>query len=245
MAWINRNHARLPLGLTPTMTPPEVVMPDLSISIEAAAECFQISNTSASGLAGMSSKRKPLDAYSGHSEFRRVKSPFVNLKSEERFRNIILGAFGFIISSMGLVASFMRMTNVSRSSASGSYLGGSVVGFLIMTVILGALWFSSLSLVFRSQKLRGYGGMDVSGDLLMFALVVLSIGLLVGVLSGIAVALGDATNPSASRAIPITLFALSLVPTMSSGLYLRYRFHRMRSRSTARAEPHDNESADE
>lgn len=193
----------------------------------------------------MSSKRKSVDGYSDYSDFRRVKSPFVNLKSEERFRNIILGAFGFVVSSMGLFASFMRMTHVSRSSASGSYIGGSVAGFLIMTVILGALWFSSLSLAFRSQKLRGFGGIDVSGDLLIFALVVLAAGLLVGVLSGIAAALGDATNPSASRAIPITLFLLSLVPTISSGVYLRYRFHKMQSRHVDRDRLDDDANEDE
>ena len=86
-------------------------------------------------------------------------------------------------------------------------------------------------MVFRSQKLRGYGGIDSSSDLAIYAIAVLVIGLFVGVFAGIAAILGDAVDPNASRAIPIALCSMSLIPILISSFYLRWRFRRMASRS--------------
>lgn len=100
----------------------------------------------------------------------------IDLRDDERFRNVFLGGIGFLISSIGLIVSCIRMAGLSTSpgmGSSGAYMAGSVVGFLLTIAVLGALCFFSLSLLMRSQKLRGprgRKGLDMSTDLAAFAL---------------------------------------------------------------------------
>jgi len=189
----------------------------------------------------LNGKRRAVDAYSGHSEFRRVESPYVDLNANDRFRNVFLGGFGFVFSTFGLIMTFIRTMSVMTSPASGMYALGTVVGALIMTPVLGLIWYASGSMVFRSQKLRGYGGVDVSSDLLIFAIVVFGAGLFIGVITGMLAILGDALNPNASRAFPIALFILSLIPTTISGFYLRWRSRQLAFRSVDDDELEDAE----
>ena len=97
-------------------------------------------------------------------------------------------------------------------------------------------------MIFRSQKLRGYNGFDTSSDLVIFALVVLLVGLLGGLFSGISAVLGDALDRNASRAVPIALFCFFLIPIFSSGFFLWYRHTRMYARLDDRRQVDDDEN---
>ena len=181
------------------------------------------------------------DAYSGYSEFRRVRSAFVDLEPFERFRNFVVGGFAASAATFGLIATFLVTTGIFNGRASGAYLAGSILGALINTAALGTIWYAGLSMAFRSQKLRGYGGVDVSSDIALLAAAVLVVGICVSVFTGILAVLGDALNPNASRLIPIALFGGSLLLTAISGIYLKWRSHRLASRYDADDETDDDD----